>query len=487
MKTAVDQELEGALKRLLAREVAGFRALRGSRQLTAGASQETWRIDIETDQGEESLALRRTQPTARRDSTIGTIGLDTEAALLQLAAAAGVPVPAVRCVLKEADGLGAGFITDWLEGETLGQRIVRAEELAALRETLAFQCGQALARIHALDWRAAGLERSLPVIDPAALVEETWGGYRDLELPVPMIDYARRWLQDHLPEDSRQCLVHGDFRNGNLMVSPGGIVGVLDWELAHVGDPLRDLGWLCVNSWRFGRRELPVGGFGQVRDLLDGYESVSGLRVPEESLLFWQVFGSFWWAAATLRMAHSWRTGETPSLERPVIGRRSSEAQMDCVNLLIPGGFDLPEAAAIDVGAQLPMPAELLQGVADFLKEDVAADADQHKSFLARVAANSLGIAQRELLLGPALAAAERRRLEALLGQGGELDALALGTGEPSPAGAGTGAGAGRPGPGRAPAADRGGPVGGRSAPLLCFAVCATANRIGLAGLFGGH
>ena len=129
------------------------------------------------------------------------------------------------------------------------------------------------------------------------------------------------------------------------------------------------------------------------------------------------MFGSFWWAVITLQMAHTWRLGETPSLARPVIGRRSSEAQMDCVNLLIPGAYTLPDLSRpIAEGTQLPMPAELLEGVAAFLREDVAARLDDHRAFLARVAANSVGIAQRELRVGKELAGAELARLQRLLG-----------------------------------------------------------------------
>ena len=414
------------LQRLLAREIPDFSELLSCDQLTAGASQETYRVKtMTTTGGERMLALRRSVPTLEAASTVGTVSLATEARLLQLAHAAGIPEPEVFYLLQAADGLGEGFLMQWLEGETLGQRITRADALAAIRPQLAFQCGAALARVHALDVEAADLASELPVIAPAQLIEETWAYYRDLAVPVPMIDYCWRWLQDNLPLESRQTLVHGDFRNGNLMVTPDGISAVLDWELAHIGDPVRDLGWLCVNSWRFGVRELPVGGFGERQDLLRGYASVSGVAVSEASLRFWEVFGSFWWAMATLRMAQSWRSGETPSLERPVIGRRSSEAQMDCVNLIIPGEFELPNTAApLDQGTQLPMPAELLSGVIDFLKQGASAETDARAGFMSRVAANSLGIAQREFSCGPALAQAEHSRLQELLGEQGELDEL---------------------------------------------------------------
>ncbi|MCB1690188.1 MAG: phosphotransferase family protein [Halioglobus sp.] len=424
-----------ALENVLSRELAAFKSILSCEQLTAGASQETYRIIVEdaapvgdasgTGAGQRHLALRRSQPLAQADSGVGVISLATEARLFQLAGAADIPGPRIHYVLQEADGLGSGFIMEWLVGETLGQRIVRAEELAGIRPHLARECGQILGRIHALDWQAAGLAGELPEVDPATLVDETWSHYRELNVPVPMIDYAWRWLRDNLPDASRKTLVHGDFRNGNLMVTPNGINAVLDWELAQIGDPVRDLGWLCVNSWRFGKDKLPVGGFGQIEDLLAGYKETSGIEVSPRELVFWQVFGSFWWAMVTLQMANAWRKGETPSLERPVIGRRSSEAQMDCVNLLIPGQFSLPQLdTPVSQGTQLPMPAELLVGVADFLKTTAAPTLDSHNGFLAMVAANSLGIAQRELQFGGELAEQERQRLQALLGQQGDLDAL---------------------------------------------------------------
>lgn len=421
----MDDRFNALIEALLRGLVPGFVELLSCRQLTAGANQETWRIDYRDSGGEASLALRRTQATASDAATIGTIDLATEARLLRLAAAGGVPVPEVRGELRAQDDLGEGFLMQWLEGETLGGRINRSDELGPARRILARQCGEILGRIHALDWAEAGLAEELVRVEPPQLVEQTWSIYRELQVPVPMIDYCWRWLQDNLPRQSRQTLVHGDFRNGNLMVTPGGVAAVLDWELAHIGDPLRDLGWLCVNSWRFGNSHLPVGGFGTVEELLAGYEATSGVIVEPEELLFWQVFGSFWWAVTTLHMAHSWRSGETPSLERPVIGRRSSEAQMDCVNLLIPGTFQLPDASTrIDRGTQLPMPAELIEGAAVFLKEEAPDCLDSHRAFLARVAANSLRIAQRELLHGPVLARREADRLQDLLSMEDELDAL---------------------------------------------------------------
>ncbi|MFT6892309.1 MAG: aminoglycoside phosphotransferase (APT) family kinase protein [Halioglobus sp.] len=419
------QDIEQALQILLAKEFPSFESLVSCRKLTAGASQETYQVVIDIGAQERSLALRRAVPTLQSQSELGTITLEVEAKLFQLAAAGGIPEPEILYVLREADNLGSGFIMEWLEGETLGNRIVRHEDFALLREDLAYQCGSVLARVHALDWRDAGLDSHLSNVSPEALVNETWSYYRDIAVSEPMIDFTGRWLLDHLPENSQTALVHGDFRNGNLMVTPNGIAAVLDWELAHVGDPVRDLGWLCVNSWRFGNSEKSVGGFGHVDDLLAGYYSVSGQKISPEHLKFWQVFGSFWWSIICLRMAQSWRTGETPSLERPAIGRRSSEAQMDCVNLLIPGSFNLPEPRGdLADGAQLPMAAELLRSVSEFLRDEILHEVTAENAFLSRVAANSLDIVQREVLYGPILADEEKQRLQSLLTGEAGLDTL---------------------------------------------------------------
>jgi aminoglycoside phosphotransferase (APT) family kinase protein len=126
------------------------------------------------------------------------------------------------------------------------------------------------------------------------------------------------------------ALVHGDFRNGNLLAAPDGVRAVLDWEMAHIGDPVRDLGWLCTHSWRFGVSDKPVGGFGDYADLLAGYEAAGGGRVDPAHQRFWEVLGSFCWAICCMEMAAIYRSGRERNAERAAIGRRSSESQLDC-------------------------------------------------------------------------------------------------------------------------------------------------------------
>jgi aminoglycoside phosphotransferase (APT) family kinase protein len=167
-----------------------------------------------------------------------------------------------------------------------------------------------------------------------------WRQYRDVydgfDWPHPVFELAFRWTQDRLPdaESTRETLVHGDFRHGNLMIGPDGVRGVLDWEISHRGDPLEDLGWLCVNSWRFGNIDLPVGGFGLREDLFAGYEAAGGGRVDPERVRFWEVVGSLKWGIMCMMMLSVFERGIDRSVERAAIGRRASEAEIDLLALI---------------------------------------------------------------------------------------------------------------------------------------------------------
>ncbi|MBI1359154.1 MAG: phosphotransferase [Alphaproteobacteria bacterium] len=413
------------LESVLGARLPGFEALLSCERLTAGASRETYRLNARIAGVEKQLALRRSA-TGEESSLKQGPGLTAEASLFRAARAAGVPGPQVCLVLEAADNLGAGFVMDWIDGETLGARIARSDAFAAIRPKLARQCGEILGRLHSIDIAASGLDKLLDVMTPEDCVRQTYASYLAFNTAQPMIDFAAHWLLANLPSDRPPALVHSDFRNGNFIVRPDdGVVAVLDWELAHIGDPMRDLGWICTRSWRFGVRGKPVGGFGGYDDLFAGYESVTGQPVDREAVRFWEVFGSFWWAVGTLAMAQSWRDGSETSVERPAIGRRSSECQIDCVNLLIPGPATPPAEARHDLSTStLPRTAELLTAVRDFLARDLVASVEGRNAFLARVAANSVDTVLRELSLGADAVARERLMLSQLLGEPGEAAAL---------------------------------------------------------------
>lgn len=326
---------QGALD-LFLRQALGA-ALVGARRLSGGASQETWAVDAEQEGLSRAWILRR-RPGGATDAATVAIPLETEAELLRLAREARVPVPAVQRVLAAEDGLGSGYLMERLEGETIPRRILRDDAYAAARPALARECGRILARIHAI------ARESLPPL-PLAPAEAQWRQYRSVydgfDRPRPVFELAFRWIQDRLadgsPSDAGSAvLVHGDFRHGNLLVGGEGVRGVLDWELAHLGDPHEDLGWICVNSWRFGNIDLPVGGFGTREDLFAGYREAGGAPVDAERVRFWEVMGSLKWGVMCMMMCDVFERGADRSVERAAIGRRASEAEIDLLALLAP-------------------------------------------------------------------------------------------------------------------------------------------------------
>lgn len=324
-------EFEEALHKIATQHLEA-RKIEGLKRLSGGASQETWSFAIETDQGSDRLILRRAPGGGDGNSSGTAAGLETEAELIKLASAAHVPVPSVRYVAAPEDGLGSCFIMNHVDGEALGAKIVRDEAFAEIRPALARQCGEALGRLHAIPIEQIPNLRRSPAAEEIAHYENV---YRAHGHPHPVFDLAFRWLEDHTPAADRTTLVHGDFRNGNIMFSPEhGLAAILDWELAHIGDPMEDLGWICVNSWRFGAIDNPVGGFGSREDMFEGYEATSGLKVDPERVKFWEVLGTLKWGIMCTTMYEAFKSGMDRSVERAAIGRRSSETEIDLLYLI---------------------------------------------------------------------------------------------------------------------------------------------------------
>jgi len=327
------QTLHAGLSALAPTLCDGARELRGLQRLSGGASQESWGFELCDAHGRTHPMVLRRAPQGAAERASGNAPLAAEAQLIALAAAAGVPVPRVHAVLQPGIGLGEGYVMQRVAGETLGRRIAADAALASARGMLAHQCGQALARIHAIDVSRLPPLRVAPARDELAHYAARHRSHGSVR---PVFELALHWLQRHLPADApRLGLVHGDFRNGNLVVDAQGLQAVLDWEMAHLGDPMEDLGWICVNSWRFGRLELPVGGFGTREQLFAGYVEAGG-KLRADAVHFWEVFGTLKWGVICEGMAHAHLSGAEPDVERAAIGRRASETEIDLLELLAP-------------------------------------------------------------------------------------------------------------------------------------------------------
>jgi aminoglycoside phosphotransferase (APT) family kinase protein len=324
--------IEQELSRCVARFDPGASGVAGPTKLSGGASQETWSFDIVHAGGKFGAILRRS-PRGYGASPGRAAGLHAEAKLMQLAHDAGLPSPKVLHVLTPEDDLGTGFIMARVEGETIARKILRDEQFAGARPILARQLGKVAAGIH-------GLPRdqlpNLRVMSATKEIAELGREYRSFNWPRPVFELALRWLGEHDPGPSQEVtLVHGDFRHGNLIIGPDGVRAVLDWELAHLGDPMEDLGWICVNSWRFGEIDKPVGGFGTREELFAGYEE-GGRRVDPARVKFWEVMGTLRWGVMCCGMMQRFRIGPDHSMERAMIGRRASETEIDLLRLLAP-------------------------------------------------------------------------------------------------------------------------------------------------------
>jgi len=321
-----------AFRRMVERRLPGGRLI-GAERLSGGASQELWSLEAEDEGGRRRLVLRRNPGGGLRRETAA--GMETEARLIRLAGRAKAPVPGVAWVLDAQDGLGSGYVMEHVPGETLARRLLRDPEFAEARPKLARQLGEAAARIHSIDLAEAG---ELRRTSAETALAGSYAHYRSLGVDRPVLEWAFKWLERNAPKDAVEpVVVHGDLRNGNIVVGPDGLRAVLDWEVVHVGDPMEDLGWICVTSWRFGEIDKPAGGFGSREDLFAGYEAVSGKPVDAGRVRFWEVHGVLRWGLSCIMMAREFQSGDR-SVERAAIGRRASETEIDLLAMLAPRG-----------------------------------------------------------------------------------------------------------------------------------------------------
>ena len=406
----------------------------GVRPLPGGASRESWDVqartagDAQADNAQAGdtqagdthashaqrrlILLRDAGGRARPDRNVAV-----EAAAMIAARAAGVPVAELYDFGEGALGQ-AYLLMERLDGETIPRRLLRDDAYAAARGGLAHRLGEVLARIHQVDPDSIP---GLPRLDALGQVTELYEAFAE---PRPALEIGLRWLAEHRPAPVADALVHGDFRIGNLMVGQDGLRGVLDWELAHRGDPRQDLGWLCTKAWRFGSAS-PVGGFGTRADLMSGYAAGGGLPPDEETQRWWELYGTVYWALLCRRQAERYLAEAEPSIELAVLGRRVCEQEYD---ILLALGYAAPltvtdplehlagKAVVPASPHDRPTGPELLRAVREFLTAEVgSADVtDPRLRFHARVAANALRIAEREAMLAAGHERRHRARLAAL-------------------------------------------------------------------------
>ena len=286
-----------------------------SAQLVAGgASKEAWAVDLAD--GNELLVRRALAGVIHRD----TLTLEQEFRVLEAAYAAGVRVPRPVRYLGEVEGREA-FAMERVAGETIGRRIVREP-----RPELAEQMAEELAKIHAIP--------PLAFLPSGDVIQRFYDELDSVGEPHPAIEYGLMWVRGRLPHDRDKTFCHGDFRLGNFVVSERGLEYVLDWEFAHLGDPVEDLAWPLVRAWRFGADDRKLGGVGEPEPYLQRYAELTGREASREELLVWEVLGNVKWATGCLTQSRRHLNGQDRSVEYAVLGRLAAEMEYELLDLI---------------------------------------------------------------------------------------------------------------------------------------------------------
>jgi aminoglycoside phosphotransferase (APT) family kinase protein len=395
------------------------------KRLSGGASRITSSFDLEADDGSIRQLILQEE---RGHGLVPGSRVPIEAMLLRAADDLGVPVPHVVVAGAEG-GLDPGWlVVERIDGETIPRKLLRDPQWAAARNALTAQCGSALAAIHRIDPDSIpGMPRRDPLGDPLRFLD----GLGEVR---PCLELGVRWLNVNRPASNGQVTVHGDFRMGNLLVGPRGLCAVLDWELAHAGDPVEDIGWLCARSWRFGGPGR-VGGFGDLPGLLDAYTSAGGEAIDAGRVQWWEVYAAVKWAVICALQAGTHLGGSTRSVELAAIGRRVCESEWDLLILL-----DLTsDAAGSPYADPTPLPAiepfgrptvlELVEAVREHLQASTGDGRGGRAAFDDRVVRNVLLMVEREMQLGPSIAQAHGERLADLGFDGDTTLASAIRTG----------------------------------------------------------
>lgn len=315
------------LRRLIAHEIESARDIRLQSLVRAagGLSRENWSVDASwvDDSGSHSHRLM-----LMRDAS-GTL-LNTERArefaVLKALEGTDVPAPRVHWMDPQGQFLGAPSVVMERMPGMCDYMVLNSSR--PLQERLALARGfiELMAAIHRVDWRARDLEHSLglPQHSPAHAELVHWEAeYLRVKVePHPELDLVLNWLKQRAPATEALVLVHGDFKPGNALVDGMRISAKLDWETAHLGDPLEDLGWV-TNPVR--KREHQIPGHWERRQIVDAYQALTGRTVNERDLSWWNVLACWKLAVIQLTAVHEFVAGrynrvfQTPTwLYRPM-------------------------------------------------------------------------------------------------------------------------------------------------------------------------
>jgi aminoglycoside phosphotransferase (APT) family kinase protein len=363
--------------------------------LSGGAIQENWLVSADVGGRREDLVLRTDAPSRVAFSH----GRAEEYAILQAAFRAGVSVPEPLWFCGDTSVLGRVFyLMRRVDGIAVGYRVVKDKSLGGDRVKLAERLGAELARIHGIKPGTAGLDfLAMPKRSPALdHVTQLRGDLDARPEGFPVLELGLRWAERNAPPPGEIVLVHQDFRSGNYMVDEKGLRAVLDWEFGAWGEPMADIGWFCAKCWRYGENELEAGGIAPRADFYRGYEVASGRRIAPDAVHYWEVMAHLRWAVIALQQADRHIHGSERSLELALTGRVLPELELTIIELIAPGPWPKP-APSPAAAAERPEGAVLLAEARRVMLEELLPLLPEERRYEARMAANAMAIAGREL------------------------------------------------------------------------------------------
>lgn len=338
MTTLAEMALANMLRERLSAAFGVRVAVHALAPLHATAGPGDFRLEVELLEGPEAghrtLALRgdRLVPTHMELSRA------QEFEVVRAVSAAGVRTPTALHLLPDVLGRHRdAYLTSYLPGTASGPTLVDDPDYEVARGRIPIQLAESLAALHALTPAVLPelpVDRApfLPTVDPInAQFVGLEAALDALDAPRPACEYVLRWLRRHPPVSREIVLVHGDCRTGNLLVTPDGLVALLDWECAHWGNPLEDLACLTLREGRFGRLDRPAGGFAELEPFLAAYVDLSGRPLRPADLHWWMVAGNLRRAVAALRASR----GRGPAeVEHLALTRRAPELEFEAMRLI---------------------------------------------------------------------------------------------------------------------------------------------------------
>jgi aminoglycoside phosphotransferase (APT) family kinase protein len=322
-----------------AQRVAGDGANVGEPWLLAGgAMHDSWAVDA-TASGQPRELVVRVSPAGRADHE----KTRREFEVLGVAFARGIRCPEPIAV-DECESGEDYLVMSRIGGDTNPRRLVADERYTAMHRRLIEQLAEDLVKIHGMMPADVALAPNMrspaagedPLCFQRRAVEEAYR--HDMLNAHPAIEWAFRWVDRQIagldaPERG-PCVVHGDFRIGNMLYDEDGLTSILDWEGTHVSEPEEDLAWFCTRVWRFGRNEREAGGIAGREEWLDAYDRVSrSPPVSRQRVAVWEVLQNIRWCAITMMQARAHLDGHTNSHELAAIGRRTAETELEVLRL----------------------------------------------------------------------------------------------------------------------------------------------------------